>query len=103
MPLWKGTERLKVPKARSRCEQTFPRDAQRNTHFSEVPLQAYSTSRIFLTRDQNYLCFREAGEPGRMLPSRTSDELKLAAHPVGKSLTTGGRRKPYIDGKGVHL
>ncbi len=59
--------------------------------------------RIFLTRDQNYLCFREAGEPGRMLPSRTSDELKLAAHPVGKSLTTGGRRKPYIDGKGVHL
>ena len=35
-----------------------------------------------------------------MLPSQTSDELKLAAHPVGKSLTTGGRRKPYIYGKG---
>jgi len=32
---------------------------------------------------QKYLGFIEAGEPGRMLPSRTSDELKLAAHPVG--------------------
>src|SRR6266568_5730974 len=38
---------------------------------------------FFLTWNQRYPCFREAGEPGRMLPSRTSAALQVVAHPVG--------------------
>jgi hypothetical protein len=40
-------------------------------------------SRFFLGRDQKYLCLMEAGESGRRLSSRITDELKLVAHRVG--------------------
>jgi hypothetical protein len=40
-------------------------------------------SRFLLARDQKCLCLLEAGEPGKMLPSQMTDEVKLVAHLVG--------------------
>jgi hypothetical protein len=60
-------------------------------------------SRIFLARDQKYLCLKEAGEPGKILSSQFIDELKIVVHPVGKSLQQEGDANRTYRGKEVYL
>jgi hypothetical protein len=47
----------------------FPRDAQRDTHLTEVALQARSMLSLFLVRDQKYLYLMKMGEQGKVLSS----------------------------------
>ena len=66
-------------------------------------------SRFLLARDQKYLCLMEAGESGKMLSSQITDELKLVAHPVGRSTFQGNYqlllslKRPFLAGALVAL